>query len=139
MSPDSQNVNLSSSASDQLVQICVTHSWWFSHKTAKWFALRNVKLMTSHSMDNALAESYMDSSTPPSYSIVLRFCSNSVNPAFNCVCPLTNSFCTRTSAVEERSGMRTRTTASKPSVGKYSCLKLSPRSNPKTHETTKGS
>jgi len=34
---------------------------------AKWFALRNVKLMTSHSMDNALAESYKDSSTPPGY------------------------------------------------------------------------
>ena len=51
------------------------HCWCMN---AKWFALRNVKLMTSHSMDNALAESYMDSSTPPSYSIVLRFCSNCV-------------------------------------------------------------
>jgi len=33
------------------------HCWCMN---AKWFALRNVKLMASHSMDNALAESYKD-------------------------------------------------------------------------------
>jgi len=43
-----------------------------------------------------IAESYMDSSTPPGNSIVLRFCSNCVNLAFNCVCPPTStSICTR--------------------------------------------
>ena len=56
---------------------------------AKWFALRNVKLMTTHTMDNALAERYEDSSTPPGNSIVWRFWSNCVNPAF---CMPTNKY-----------------------------------------------
>jgi len=36
-SPYGQNIPSSSSSSDGLVQICVTLSQWFSHKTAAFF------------------------------------------------------------------------------------------------------